>query len=122
GPMTVWSIGQKAGAEIFFVTLPQMPAHQHTFPALGIMSGFTGSNQPVALMQPTIALQYLICTNGEIPSASVQATNAMIGEIQLYAGTNLPGGWLPCDGRVLTVAGAPVLFSVISNFFGGDGV
>ena len=98
-----------------------MPAHQHTVPSLGIMTGFTGSNQPQTLLQPSLAVQYLIATNGEIPSTSVQATNEMIGEIQLYAGTNTPGGWAPCDGQLLQIADYPAVFGVISNYFGGDG-
>jgi hypothetical protein len=46
----------------------------------------------------------------------------MIGQIQAYAGTNVPIGWTMCDGQLLNVPSFPQLFSVISNFFGGDGV
>ena len=123
GPVTTWSLGQQTGAEYPSLTVAQMPAHQHAVPALGIMTGLTGSNQPISLMQPSIALQFLISTNGQIPSTSVENTNAMLGEIQLYAGTNLPVvGWLPCDGRVLPISSAPASFGVISNFYGGDGL
>jgi microcystin-dependent protein len=122
GAGSAWSLGQQTGVETVTMTEVQMPAHQHTVPSLGIMTGFTGSNQPQTLMQPSLAVQYLIATNGEIPSTSVQATNEMIGEIQLYAGTNVPGGWAPCDGSLLQIAGYPAVFGVISNYFGGDGV
>ncbi len=122
GPITLWSLGQGAGVENVKMTQAQMPAHQHTVPSLGIMTGLTGGNQPQTNFQPSLALQCLISTNGQIPSATVEATNEMLGEIQLYAGTNLPGGWLPCDGRSLPISGNAALFGVISNFYGGDGV
>lgn len=122
GPTSLWGLGQQTGAEYVYMTQAQMPAHQHTVPSLGTVTGFTGSNQSQNLMQPSMALQFLICTNGQIPSPSIQATNQMVGEIQMYAGTNLPGGWLPCDGRLMLVAGFPSLFGVISNWYGGDGV
>jgi microcystin-dependent protein len=122
GPITSWSLGQKTGVENVTMTAAQLPAHQHTVPSLGIVTGFTGNNQPQTLMQPSLALQFLICTNGEVPSNSVQALNQMIGEIQIYAGTNVPVGWLLCDGTVLPIAKAPTLFGIISNYFGGDGI
>jgi microcystin-dependent protein len=122
GPMTSWSLGQLTGAISTVMTTAQMPAHQHTVAATGSVTGFTGGNQPVNLIQPSMALQYLISTNGQIPSTTVQATNTMLGQVQLYAGTNLPGGWLPCDGRLLQIANARSLFGVISNWYGGDGL
>ena len=122
GQMSLWSQGQQTGAELVTITQAQMPAHQHTVPTLGILTGLTGSNQPQTLIQPSLVFQFLISTNGQIPSASVENTNAMLGEIELFAGTNLPGGWLPCDGRLLQIADAPALFGVISNWYGGDGI
>jgi microcystin-dependent protein len=122
GPLTFWSPGQQAGAEAALISLAQMPPHQHTVPALGTNTGMTGSNQPVGLIQPSLAFQFLISTNGQIPSTTAAATNKMVGEIQIYAGTNAPNGWLPCDGRLLQVSNASDLFSVISNYYGGDGI
>ena len=123
GQLSLWSLGQQTGVEYLAITQAQMPAHQHTVPAFGTLTGFTGSNQPQTLMQPSMALQFLISTNGQVPSTTVEATNTMLGEIQLYAGTNLSVvGWLPCDGRLLPIAGSPALFGVISNYYGGDGI
>jgi microcystin-dependent protein len=122
GPTSLWELGQQTGVEYGYMTQAQMPAHQHTVPSLGTLTGFSGSNQPQTLMQPSMAFKFLICTNGQIPSASIQATNQMLGEIQIYAGTNLPGGWLLCDGSLLQIADARSLFGVISNWFGGDGI
>jgi microcystin-dependent protein len=122
GPITFWSVGQYAGADLVTITPAQMPAHQHAIPSLGIETGIAGSNQPVKLLPPTLPLQFIISTNGEMPSTTVEAMNAMIGEIQIYAGTNVPTGWLACDGSVLPIASCPALFAVISNYYGGDGI
>ena len=126
GPgLTGRTFGEMAGVEYPTLTTNQMPSHQHTLPAVPPivrLSGATGSNQPQTLIQPSLGVKFIISTNGQIPSPSVQATNKMIGQIQLYAGTNLPAGWTLCDGQSLSVATYPALFSVISNFFGGDGV
>jgi len=122
GQMSAWSLGQQYGFETVTITQSQMPAHQHTVPSLGIVTGFTGSNQPQSLMQPSLVLKYLICTNGQIPSATVSTYNQMLGEIQIFAGTNQLNGWAVCDGSLLPVAGFTGLFSVISNWYGGDGI
>ena len=45
-----------------------------------------------------------------------------IGQIMLFAGTYAPEGWAICDGRLLAVQENPSLFSLISTYYGGDGV
>ncbi|WP_454190376.1 phage tail protein [Paenibacillus sp. Marseille-Q7038] len=45
-----------------------------------------------------------------------------IGEIRLFAGTYAPMDWAFCNGQILQVQENSVLFSVIGNQFGGDGV
>ena len=126
GPgLTARAPGEKTGVNFITTTVAQMPAHQHTLPSLPPLvrvTGVAGTNQPLTLVQPSLALRFLISTNGEVPSPSVQATNKMIGQIQPYAGNLVPGGWVLCDGQSLSVAAYPALFGVISNFFGGDGV
>lgn len=44
-----------------------------------------------------------------------------IGEIQAFAGTYVPDGWMLCDGTTLQVSQQQVLFAVIGSRFGGDG-
>jgi len=128
GPgLTARSLAELVGVENVTMTVAQMPSHQHTLPTVPPivrLTSFVGSNppQPQTLIQPSLAVKFLISTNGEVPSPFVQATNKMIGQIQLYAGTNLPGGWTLCDGQLLSVAAYPALFGVISYFYGGDGV
>lgn len=45
-----------------------------------------------------------------------------IGQIAAFAFTDIPKGWMQCQGQMLQVQQYPVLFSLISNRFGGDGV
>jgi microcystin-dependent protein len=126
GPgLSPWSLGQQTGSESVTMSLAQMPAHQHTVPwvpPLAFLTGTNGSNQPQSVMKPSLALTFLIATNGEMPSVSVQATNKMLGEIQLFAGGPAPGDWSPCNGQLLQVSDYPALFGVLSNFYGGDGI
>lgn len=44
-----------------------------------------------------------------------------IGEIRLFAGTTVPAGWLPCDGRELHIDAYNDLYSLIMNTYGGNG-
>lgn len=40
----------------------------------------------------------------------------------MFAGNYAPEGWLPCDGRLLSVQQNNVLFSLLGTTYGGDGV
>jgi microcystin-dependent protein len=121
-------VAQKFGEESVTISTNQMPAHQHVVPwpsPYSFQTGLTGTNppQPLTLIHPALVLRYIIATNGELPSLDIRATNRMIGEIQLFAGTNVPSGWMACDGQLLQVERPTAgLFGVLSNFYGGDGV
>ena len=53
---------------------------------------------------------------------SVRANNGVPpGSILPFAGTNVPDGWLLCNGATRTIAGDPELFAAIGTTFGGDG-
>jgi microcystin-dependent protein len=43
-----------------------------------------------------------------------------IGEIRAFA-SELPAGWLPCDGRHLEIEQHVALFSLLRTAYGGDG-
>lgn len=45
-----------------------------------------------------------------------------IGEIRLFAGNYAPVDWALCNGQLLNISSNTVLFSIIGNRFGGDGV
>lgn len=44
-----------------------------------------------------------------------------LGEIRLFSWPKIPHGWLPCDGRVLTIQTYPALYSLLGVQYGGDG-
>lgn len=44
-----------------------------------------------------------------------------VGEIRMFPYTFPPRGWAYCDGQTLPIAQNPVLYAVISDFWGGDG-
>jgi microcystin-dependent protein len=43
-----------------------------------------------------------------------------LGEIRAFAG-DLPPGWLPCDGRLLSIDQNPATYAVIGTAYGGNG-
>jgi microcystin-dependent protein len=45
----------------------------------------------------------------------------LIGEIQLFAGTFAPIGWLKCEGQLISIAEYTALFSLLGTTYGGDG-
>ena len=48
--------------------------------------------------------------------------NSYIGEIKIFAGNYAPEGWLICNGQSLSVNDNQVLFNLLGNIYGGDGV
>ncbi len=52
-------------------------------------------------------------------------TDNFIGEIRVFTSgngtTQVPQGWLPCEGQVLQVRQYQALFALLGNRFGGDG-
>lgn len=45
-----------------------------------------------------------------------------VGEIRMFGGNYAPEGWLPCDGRLLSISEYDVLYTLIGTTYGGDGV
>ena len=48
-------------------------------------------------------------------------TESFIGEIKMFAGSFAPQGWMPCDGRILSIAQNQALFAILGTTYGGDG-
>ncbi len=46
----------------------------------------------------------------------------VLGYITLFAGTAAPENWSFCDGSLIVISDNTLLFSIISNKYGGDGV
>jgi len=44
-----------------------------------------------------------------------------LGEVRLFAGTNVPSGWAFCNGQLLDISENTALFSVMGTTYGGDG-
>jgi microcystin-dependent protein len=44
-----------------------------------------------------------------------------VGEIRAFA-SELPDGWLPCDGRLLAINRYNILFALVGTLYGGDGI
>ena len=85
----------------------------------------TGGSQPHTNMQPFRCLNFIIATAAFPPSGG-DGSDALIGEVRPFpfpiaynAGL---GGWLPCDGQLLSIVDHPSLFAVIGTTYGGDGV
>lgn len=48
--------------------------------------------------------------------------DAYLGEIRAFAGNFAPVGWLPCDGRQLSISEYDALYALLGTTYGGDGV
>lgn len=46
----------------------------------------------------------------------------LLGEIRLFSYNKVPDGWHLCDGTLLPIGQNTALFSLIGNFYGGDGI
>ncbi|MBW7476072.1 tail fiber protein [Paenibacillus oenotherae] len=44
-----------------------------------------------------------------------------VGEIRMFGGNFAPVGWLPCDGRILSISQYEVLYVLLGTTYGGDG-
>ena len=107
--------------------LPLLALMLALIPSLSALAqtGVAGSGAVIDNRQPSLALNFMICVEGlyPIPTGELSRSNdRSLGEIRRYAGGRIPGGWLPCDGRRLTVGGYPALFLVLGTTYGGDGV
>jgi microcystin-dependent protein len=80
-----------------------------------------GPDTPVACL----GLSYLINVGGGAPpvggNGGFPPSAAVLGEVVAYAGAATPEGWLPADGREMSIEANEALFGVIGATFGGDG-
>lgn len=44
-----------------------------------------------------------------------------MGELRVFTFNFCPTGWLPADGRLMTIVNNQALFAVIGPYYGGDG-
>ena len=48
-------------------------------------------------------------------------TEAMIGEIRMWAGNFAPKNWAFCNGQIIAIASNTALFSILGTTYGGNG-
>ena len=149
GPgLSNYVIGQNAGTEYTSVTVNQMPGHTHTCTpsgADGCVTGSTGSSVPVPILQPYIAMTYVIAIQGIFPPRSrrarnlradgygtnnhtrsgdvftTQSTQPYLGEIMMVSFNFAPKGWALCAGQLLSIQQNAALFSLLGTQYGGNG-
>ncbi len=54
--------------------------------------------------------------------AQAQSVSPFVGEICTFSFSFCPVGWLPTDGRLLSISPYSTLFNLIGTKYGGDGV
>eukprot|EP00928_Gymnodinium_smaydae_P060686 TRINITY_DN4441_c0_g1_i1.p1 TRINITY_DN4441_c0_g1~~TRINITY_DN4441_c0_g1_i1.p1 ORF type:complete len:192 (-),score=22.30 TRINITY_DN4441_c0_g1_i1:280-855(-) len=92
------------------------------------------STLTVPVVQPSIALNYIIAVEGAFPpfEPSASATDAssllrttspnpFLGEIMLFGGNYAPQGWRFCHGQLLPISEFDALFAILGTTYGGDG-
>ena len=67
------------------------------------------------------AIRYIINRNGVFPDRERQSVNAMIGQVQLFGSSFVPGGWAACNGEKIPIQGNPALYTILRTQYGGDG-
>jgi microcystin-dependent protein len=116
------ALGAMVGAEATTLSASQLPAHTHSLPAPA-PAGATlaaGDGQPFDNMQPSLALNYIICIDGNVAGTG-GAEEPFIGEIALIAGNTAPKHWDFANGQLLPIASNGVLFSILGDAYGGNG-
>jgi microcystin-dependent protein len=85
----------------------------------------SGSGQPHNNLQPYLALNFCIATEGTMPSpdgAPAPIRQAFCGELAICAFANPPAGWALCQGQLLSVMENQELYSLLGPMYGGDGI
>jgi microcystin-dependent protein len=66
-----------------------------------------GNGQPIDNHEPSLALKYLIATEGILPSrdgfGGVDPSEQYLGEVVAFAGNFVPGGWAEAAGQILPI-------------------
>lgn len=92
-----------------------LPALLACLPFAAQAAPITGSGQPIDTVQPSVGINYIVRT-------SDPANPANLGQIALFAGGVVPGGWTLASGQTLPINQFPTLFNAIGTRYGGDGV
>lgn len=117
-----WDIGNLQGTDTTTLFYGNLPNHAHSIPGSSATTTASGAGMPFGNTQPSLAMTYMIQTTGIYPSrgGSGGATSFM-GQVRAFAGSFAPAGYLPADGRLLSIASNTALFSLLGTTYGGDG-
>ena len=129
--LSPYVVGETTGVETQTLTVSNLPSHLHSLPAGGNTQS-TGSNTPIAVIQPTLAINYIISLFGLFPIQNrrlhesspsdahnakfhTQGSNPYVGEIALFAGNFAPNGWLFCNGQTVPISQYETLYNLIGR-------
>jgi microcystin-dependent protein len=88
-----------------------------------------GGGQPVSTVQPSLAINFIVATNGVYPpsgepvpaESDTAGTTPYLGEIRMFAGDFLPAGYAAANGDILPISSRTTLYSLFGTTFGGNG-
>lgn len=114
------SLGRRTGNSTVTLTEANLPTHRHGVGTLRA-TGLSGLGAAFDKRQPGLDLVQMIAVNGDVPLRDGRTATPYLGQLGTFAGGFTPGGWLPADGRLLSIAANSNLFSVIGTTYGGNG-
>jgi len=140
---TVVGAGSAAGSGVIIEGTEANKANDGYFPAIGFKRGTTGNTRAVGLavdgrlktVDQANVVGYLLDSVHQVDTASIQdkaVTLAKLadslvsllippGLIHVFAGPNIPSGWLVCDGTQYLQSQYPALYSAIGSYYGAGG-
>jgi microcystin-dependent protein len=105
------TLGGPVGSSTVTLGFPQTP------PDIG------GQSQPFNNYQPSLPIIYEIGTVGVFPSQGGGSPRLdTLGMVMAFAGNFDAGGFMACDGRLLSIAQNDALFTILGTTYGGDGI
>ncbi|AWV98728.1 phage tail protein [Arcticibacterium luteifluviistationis] len=89
----------------------------------GISQEDKGSYEDIDVTNPSLGLNYIICTQGIFPSAgSNGGGEGVLGEIILFAGFRARfSNYILCSGQKISISSNQALFSLLGTSYGGNG-
>jgi microcystin-dependent protein len=110
GQSSTYPLGTAFGGETDVITNANMPVNMG------------GGGQGVSNLQPSLAVTYLIATQGIFPSqGGGNSESAVLGEIFASIANVVPNGYLRCEGQLLPINQNQALFSILGTTYGGNG-
>ncbi len=118
GPgLTPRNLGQKGGSETVTLNLNEMVSHTHSVPP---DTGPAGSNFAHANMQPWLAINYIVPTQGLFPSRNIGG-ESYLGSVEMFAGNFAPRPTTLAHGQILPINQNQSLYSLLGTTYGGNG-